>query len=1005
MYLKALEIQGFKSFPEKTVLSFEKDITAIVGPNGSGKSNISDAILWVMGEQSTKSLRGSKMEDVIFGGTESRNPLGFAQVSLVFDNSAGIFDSELDEVTLSRRYYRSGESEYYINKENVRLKDINSLLMDTGLGRDGYSIIGQGRIAEIVSSKSIDRRDVFDEAAGISRYRYRKEEAERKLERTQESLLRINDRIEELELQVGPLKSQAETARRYLLLRDDLRIKEVSLWMDSLERIRDNAKSINDEFQSLSSALEKARGELEMIYRSSDNLSERMHERDIYTEKLREELSEKEAEVSALEAQRAVTQANIESLRKNKEQMLRDIEEGISRTEEIKAGILSGQSRIDEIKESISILEEKIVESGNIADGLEMKLGSREADVQRLSSQHTEAEVESRSMEARINMLASMERDYEGYSKAVKAVMREAGRGNLKGIYGPAANLLKTDAEYAVAIETALGGASQHIVTDTQKSGAACIEYLKRTDNGRDTFLPADTLSGSLAGDLPDDDPGYVGLAYDLVSFDKKFDGIFRYLLGRVLVAETLSDAIRIAKKTGNKLRTVSLDGQQVNVSGSLTGGSVSKTGFLSRASELEKLKAESLEYKRKEEQLRASLNKAMSELEKARADIAGARASRASLESKKETLNAEKKATDLSNNQLKALLSALSGDSDSRKNLVSETEERITALRSELIENEKEKKKAEKQASDIRDEINKAVSERLELEGKQNKAGKLAQEKNDAIIDLERKKAKAEQKKAASESEEKQIIDRLWENYELSHSKALEIRQPIGSISSATREVNAIKREMASLGTPNLGAIDEYARVSERYDFLTSQRDDIEKAEKELRGIIGDITSEMKKVFRERFREIDEAFRTTFTEMFGGGKAELLLEDEEDVLNCGIDIRAQPPGKKLSTISLLSGGEMAFVAIALYFAILKVRPTPFCVMDEIEAALDEANVSRFASYLRKMSGKTQFLVITHRRGTMEEADMLYGVTMQEKGVSKVLKLDLAEAEKTIEEK
>ncbi|MBQ6215423.1 MAG: chromosome segregation protein SMC, partial [Oscillospiraceae bacterium] len=368
-------------------------------------------------------------------------------------------------------------------------------------------------------------------------------------------------------------------------------------------------------------------------------------------------------------------------------------------------------------------------------------------------------------------------------------------------------------------------------------------------------------------------------------------------------------------------------------------------------------------------------------------------------------TLNAEKKATDLSNNQLKALLSALSGDSDSRKSLVSETEERITALKSELTENEKEKKNAEKQASDIRDEINKAVSERLELEGKQNKAGKLAQEKNDAIIDLERKKAKAEQKKAASESEEKQIIDRLWENYELSHSKALEIRQPIGSISSATREVNAIKREMASLGTPNLGAIDEYARVSERYDFLTSQRDDIEKAEKELRGIISDITSEMKKVFRERFREIDDAFRTTFTEMFGGGKAELILEDEEDVLNCGIDIRAQPPGKKLSTISLLSGGEMAFVAIALYFAILKVRPTPFCVMDEIEAALDEANVSRFASYLRKMSGKTQFLVITHRRGTMEEADMLYGVTMQEKGVSKVLKLDLAEAEKTIEER
>ena len=498
MYLKALEIQGFKSFADKTRLTFEKDITAIVGPNGSGKSNISDAVLWVMGEQRSKALRGAKMEDVIFGGTEKRSPLGFAQVSLIIDNSARIFDSDASEIMLTRRYYRSGESEYYINRESVRLKDIHGLLMDTGLGRDGYSIIGQGRIAEIVSSRSTDRREVFEEAAGISRFRYRKEEAERKLEKTEENLVRINDKIDELELQVGPLKKQSETAKRYLVLRDELRVLEISVWMSTLDRLHAQSALIQTEFEQASLALEKAKAELEALYASSGNITERMHQKDIESEQARERLSAVETAASACESEAAVLRANVKSSEEAKARMLQDIAEQESRVGEIRQSIAEGRTRIAQLEDILKELGEKTKQNNNVLDGCRMKLKNREDMVTQLTGKLNSLSVEGRSMDSRIHMLSEMEKDYEGYSRAVKTVMREAGRGTLRGVHGPVANLLRADEECALAIETALGAAAQNIVVDSQNDGRSAIEMLKRMDAGRATFLPIDTIRGSL---------------------------------------------------------------------------------------------------------------------------------------------------------------------------------------------------------------------------------------------------------------------------------------------------------------------------------------------------------------------------------------------------------------------------------------------------------------------------------------------------------------------------
>lgn len=1185
MYLKALEVQGFKSFPEKTRLTFEKDITAIVGPNGSGKSNISDAILWVMGEQRTKALRGGKMEDVIFGGTEKRGKLGFAQVSLIIDNSKHIFDMDNSEIMITRRYYRSGDSEYYINRESVRLKDITELLMDTGLGRDGYSIIGQGRIAEIVSSKSTDRREIFEEAAGISRYRHRKEEAERKLAKTDENLVRINDKIDELELQVTPLREQAETAKKYLILRDELRGLEISVWLENLDKLRAQAESVNADYENARAQLEKAHAELDELYKRGEALSERMREKNLEVENSRQLLSQAEARVSECDSSAAVLRANIANNRESIERIKGEISEQqnrargieaqieerrarieaiacekesiademsrlISRSEENaeggeensreiselvsqeaeknaslrqcdtvismledssrelterrdrfaeeKTGMLArlsaAQSRLEEDKAALKAADERAAALNNVIAGYRMRAATREKTAAELSDRQTRLTIDAKSMDGRIAMLAEMEKEYEGFSKAVKTVMREAGRGTLRGIHGPVGNLVHAEDRFALAIETALGGAMQDIVVDDPDCGKAAIELLKRRDSGRGTFRPISSMRPAYMQRVPNGEAGFLGVASDIAQYAPEYKSIFENLLGRTAVTETLQDAVRIAKKYNNSFRIVSLDGQVMNAGGSMTGGSTARgTGMLSRANELARLREQRELLRSDENELahrlanaKRELEAAKYELETAAGELSGAQeelhraqaavsqselliqsldstlrsiesesgqttqkladnekriaAARAeerelklalerihavisekdlgrqeyerlrdslaaelnALRAREASLDTERETITQAAKQLEALRRDLSGDSESRSGAIAQIEERTAQIESELSEKERLLEQLSDSAESLRQRIKSTNDMRLELEGKRSRCEKESQDKNRELLELERVSARFEQKKLAADMEEQQIVDKLWESYELSLTAAQGVRQPVESLTKANRRLSELKREINSLGSPNIGAIDEYERVRTRYDFLTEQRDDVESAKKDLLKIIAELTHDMKGIFVERFREIDECFRQTFLELFGGGKAALELEDENNVLDCGIEIRVQPPGKALSTISLMSGGETSFVAIALYFAILKVRPTPFCIMDEIDAALDEANVIRYAEYMRRMAGNTQFVVITHRRGTMEEADLLYGVTMQEKGVSSVIAVDLDEAEKTI---
>lgn len=1185
MYLKALEIQGFKSFPEKTRLTFEKNITAIVGPNGSGKSNISDAILWVMGEQRTKALRGGKMEDVIFGGTEKRDPMGFAQVSLIIDNTGRFFDMDASEVMITRRYYRSGESEYYLNRETVRLRDITELLMDTGLGREGYSIIGQGRIADIVSAKSGERREIFEEAAGISRFRHRKEDAERKLGRTEENLLRINDKIEVMESQVGPLREQSEVAKRYLILRDELRQTEVSLWMDTLERLKVRNETIETDYENAQIASQKARDELSALYAETENLSEAMRRQDVLAETARGELSRTEAAVSECKSAVAVFETNLKNSEDSEARLRREFEEQETRAQNLAAQIEAGQRRMAEIDEEKAQLElaigevgrvsaendaegdetrrqlaallleesalaeaaagdratlsalaetlqglmdresalmaqagearekfaqaglslkaaraardeaeEKLTELSNIVGGYSLRLQGREQKLEALSAAVTKLTVDLRSADGRIAMLREMEKEFEGFSRSVKTVMREKDRGSLRGVHGPVASLLKTEDRFALAIETALGGAMQNIVVDDPESGKAAIELLKSRDAGRATFLPLKSIRGGGGPAAPKGDSGCLGSALELIAFDEAYRSVFESLLNRTLISETLSDAIRLAKKYDNRFKIVSLDGQVVNMGGSMTGGSSAKgAGILSRANELKRLEKDRETLHRQHAERTAELTEAQRErdavkyeLEVARTEQAAAgetaarrrteaehsallleaaeeavealgleaksaarqieetrvrsasvrgaitgaeeklaalkvrietlTAGRDEFEKRRETLagqiaelksqiaslSATREATYLASEQLGELLAALSGDSGARLSAMDDIETRKTGIVAQLEEKRRRLAELTATAERQRNEITAANAARLNLEGRRTKTEKAAQTKNRDLLDAERLAAAIEQKKLAAEMEEKQIIDKLWDSYELSRTAALAMAQPIQSAQAATKEVSRLKREITSLGTPNLGAIEEYARVKEKYDFMTGQRDDVQKAKNELTAIISSITKEMKDIFVRQLENINQSFKSTFTELFGGGKASLELEDENDVLGCGIEIKVQPPGKALSSLSLLSGGETAFVAIALYFAILKVSPTPFCVMDEIEAALDEVNVAKYAEHMRRVSDKTQFLVITHRRGTMEEADLLYGVTMEEKGVSKVIAMDVSEAEKAI---
>ena len=1187
MYLKALEIQGFKSFPDKTVLTFGEDITAIVGPNGSGKSNISDAIRWVMGEQSTRTLRGGKMEDVIFGGTAQRKQTGYAEVSLVLDNTTHLFDLEESEVMVTRRYYRSGESEYYINRRSVRLKDINELFMDTGLGREGYSIIGQGKIDEILSVKSSDRREVFEEAAGISRYRHRKEEAERKLERTDENLVRINDKIAELELQVEPLREQSEKAKKYLVLRDELRGLEISVWLDTLDRLRANSIKLEADYQQAVQTRDEAKVAQEKAYAAGEACSQQMRDKDIEADRLRFEMQGGQAQINELESAVAVLRSSIQHNLESAQRLKDDLEqqegrEGSlaaqigqrrQRLEEIEGQLARGKEKLAEkegeaqaaarsaglldqelerlrgqadlgaagaaeakallsalaaaaqevldrdgsVRRELAELEERLEQAGqetraarrrrdeaveerdgakNVIQGYQLRVESRQKKAQEARDRHGKLQREETALADRIKLLTEMERMHEGYSKAVKLVMGEARRGSLQHIHGPVADLLKVPDRYTVAIETALGGAMQNLVVDREEDGKAVIQFLKRRDAGRATILPLSSIRpGELReGDALKKEPGFVGVADELISFDPRYQNVFSNLLGRVAVMEDLDRAIAAARKYGYRFRIVTLDGQVLNPGGSMTGGSASRSaGILSRANELERLgrqleqireqtareakalseaereaTAASYELETAQGQLREwedAILKAEGELSRCRgveeelsarqgtqreeleqlsaraaqieADTQNARDRIQTLEGeaaalKSEAEGKERGQADLRERsarlaeemaRLRADQAALEAEGEATRSGLAELEELRDSLaggraQSQALMADYESKNQEftaqiqakeQELSALREEnrgreetVARLNREKLELEGQRTQAVRKSQELNDALLRAEGEVSRLDQRRVSASMEEKQLLDKLWETYELSHEAARQQRVEIESVPKASRRIAELKKGISALGSVNVGAIEEFQRVNERYTYLTDQRDDVEKAKRELEAVIAQITAEMKTIFQREFGVINEAFGQTFVELFGGGQARLELEDPEDILNCGIEIKVQPPGKALKVLSLLSGGEKAFVAIALYFAILKVRPTPFVVMDEIEAALDDSNVVRFARYMRSMADRTQFIVITHRRGTMEEADILYGVTMQEQGVSRMLTINLNDVEKEL---
>ena len=1186
MYLKALEIQGFKSFPDKTVLSFGSDITAIVGPNGSGKSNIADAIRWVMGEQSTRTLRGSKMEDVIFDGTAKRKGLGFAEVTLVIDNTEHIFPMEETEVSVTRRYYRSGESEYYINRRSCRLRDINELFMDTGLGREGYSIIGQGRIDEILSVKSADRREIFEEAAGISRFRHRKEEAERKLARTDENLVRINDKIDELELQVEPLRIQAEKTKKFLVYRDELKGLEISVWLEQLEKLRANSIKFKTDLDNAVRQRDQVSQDVDALYAAAERYGEQMMEKDLQAERMRSEQAELESRIHSSEGEINLLRNDMKNNSENAQRIREELEQQEGRAGSIAEQIADRQKRLAQIETEVSLCHEELKKlaqemnetlssagglsselealqererlenasageakellsalaaaaqelldreeklgqeilaqedrlteakhsaaevkqelervtedrdaARNVITGYQMRCQSRQRKVDEAQEKHRHLQMEENNLNSRIRMLTEMEKMYEGYSKAVKLVMNEAERGGIKGVHGPVAGLLHVPDQYAVAIEIALGGAMQNIVVERDEDGKNAIQWLKRRDGGRATFLPLNTIKPADFRDKAvEKEDGFIGMGDSLISFDKRYAAIFSNLLGRIVIAKDMDKAMAIARKFSYRFRIVTLDGQVLNAGGSMTGGSVSRSaGILSRANQLEALNAqrdglaedlktaaaelanvqreltaanyeldtataqlreaedavlmyseradsasalladinlrhESLKAEREQVRRRMEENTAATAQAKARIEelegsaaalraeseakaqgqtalqerVAGLNAKIAEQNAKLAGLDGERAASAQNLSELEQLKADLSGDAAERTARIARFEQMNEELKQQVETAELQLQTLRTSGQAHSEALRKLNEEKIQLESKRNQANKDAREKNSELLNITQEVSALEHKFNTASMEESQILDKLWESYELSHEAAKAQRVELESLPKAQRRIGELRRAISALGSINPDAVEEFARVNERYTYFTEQRDDVTKAKTELEGIISQITGEMTTIFKEQFALINETFQQTFLELFRGGKATLELEDPNDILNCGIEIKVQPPGKALKIISLLSGGEKAFVAIALYFSILKVRPTPFCVMDEIEAALDDANVIRFAQYMRRMSEKTQFIVITHRRGTMEEADVLYGVTMQEQGVTRMLTINLNDVEKEL---
>ena len=1183
MVFKELEIQGFKSFPDKVKITFDAGVTGVVGPNGSGKSNLSDAVRWVLGETSSRQLRAAgKMEDVIFGGTRRRSAMGFASVRLTLDNTGHTLDVDADEVTIGRKYYRSGDSEYTINGQVCRLRDVYELLLDTGIGRDGYSVIGQGRIAEIVAAKSSERREIFDEACGIAKYRYRKTEAERRLAAAGENLERLRDILGELESRVGPLERESAKAQKFLELSEQRKTLEVTLWTDSVHRARDTvrqqvrdyetaqadyerfdgeakaaeqeAEEIRMQAQQLTIAVERLNGDIRSITEQISGSDSRIAvlENDILRNEesiasLRSEIEAGEQDGAeadaALQRHRAVAAkmeaegeklaAEIDALNAELEQLADASNASGARKDTLRAEITdltakrteaqvaqaaaeaaeeTARQRLPALEQAVQegtdqwetarqdltdtiryreMLTENEKQLANVRSGLELKLKNRKAALDEADTAEQRLGRELDAARQRLSVLRELEKNMDGYQNSVKAVMRAAGARRLRGIIGPVSAILKVEPGCEVAVETALGAALQNIVVENEAAAKAAIALLRSDNAGRATFLPLDTVQpGVFRGRLS----GTARLASSLVQADARYDNIVSNLLGRIIVVEDINEASRVARDNGFRSRVVTMDGQVINAGGSFTGGSVQRSaGLFTRKQEMEelriraaKLQKDCLAAQEKTDQckeqvdaLQAELTATASEqitaandrvraeaeqkrLEAAAAQLETARNARrqeidtlqaaladsrakaedaaklqAELTAKIDRRTAEMSriaegddsfltrqnalAQDLSAKRLEqvtrqkdaelaysqiAALEQRARDAAARRTSLEESvaalAARSDACRAEIADIRQTRADSQTTIAQKEAEIREATQKRLARQQAETETLARARTAADSREEMSREMARLAERKAAAESEYDQTVAKLWDEYQLSVSQAEALCVEFDSLPALRAQVADLRGKIRALGSVNVSAIEEYKEVKARYDALVTQVTDVEESRSELSRMISKLSAQMREIFTDSFRAINENFGRVFAELFGGGEASLMLEDESDVLSSGIGIRVAPPGKVIKNLEALSGGEQALVAISIYFAILAVNPAPFCILDEIEAALDDANVVRFAQYLRRVSDKTQFIVITHRRGTMEAANVLYGVTMQEDGVSKLLKLDLEQVDATL---
>ena len=1181
MYLKRLEMYGFKSFADKTVLDFMPGLTTVIGPNGSGKSNISDCIRWVLGEQSLKSLRGAKSEDIIFAGTQNRKPLGYAEASLVLDNSDSKLPIEYNEVIVTRRIYRTGESGYFINKTPCRLKDVLELFMDTGIGKDGYSIIGQGKIDEILSNKSEDRRRIFEEAAGIVKYRVRKVESEKKLEQTKLNLLRINDIISEIENNIGPLKNQSEKAKKYLSLRDELKNIEVGLFLYNIEDFKKQTAEITENIDLLETQkvkedelLNNLQAEKEELKVVIDNLIEEIEriqnlgfegnqkkeqfnseigiaterisnnkdnyeryaieieelenrnkeledeknakqekKKNLYTnkEKFENELKEKEAELEKYSKTLSDKEIEIESKKKivqdnvdNRYEIIAEIntekanfDNFIKRENQLKSEIQETISELDlsrakkeELSKDFYTLETSKNSISKAIDGMKEEKDRSQEKIKDFDVRINSYQSEYRIKEARYKFLVETEKEKEGYSKSVKALLEavESKATISKGVHGILANLISVDKKYETAIEMTLGATIQNIVTDSETEATKLVNYLRDNNLGRASFLPITSVKGQkVTGVNSKGINGVIGVASDLVSADKKYEGIILNLLGRTIIVEEIEEAVKLAKQNSYKFKIVTLKGDVINPSGAISGGSVAaKTvSILGRGKEIKALEKELVEIKKKiekaekeKQEYENSISEILEKFEtkqreaqeleivyatekqkidnidleilKLDAKLAKLRQDKDDIGTEKETnkqkqeeLNKQVEKIDKENEELGKVIEEFTNLNKDNQKYIDDLNFDITNLKisvssfdesevsiNEMVErieidiqnnlssisNKKEIREKilvdnaeletkieeikvkiqdlEKEILGSTDKVEKLKQERVSKNEKLSNLEKEVEEQLEKIEILKTQVSKLDLKKSKIELELNQVINKMWEEYELTPNNTGDIKMS-EKPQEVQKQVNSIRSQIRELGSVNVDAINEYKELKERYDFMSEQRLDLEDSSNKLKKVINEMTETMKKQFAEQFKIINKNFGEVFAELFGGGKAELILADEENILECGIEIEVQPPGKKLQNMMLLSGGERAFTAIALLFAILKINPAPFCVLDEIEAALDDVNVYRFAEYLKKFSNDSQFLVITHRKGTMEAADTVYGITMEEKGVSKLLSMKL----------